>query len=233
MIRAHTRAPHLNAVATADIEPDTVIFTITRSSIICASTSEVVRQLPAVFAPPADATEDGEADDEHEDRSQDSWTSLILIMIYEHLRGDASPWKPYLEVLPTEFETLMFWTQDQLRQLQASSVLAKVGKEEADSMIRSKILPVVQEHADVFYAGAGARLSEDELLALAHRMGSTIMAYAFDLDKDEDEERGGDDEDDEWVEDREGKTTMGMVPMADILNADAEFNVRLRILTMF
>lgn len=202
-----------------------MLFTIPRSSIICASTSEVVKRLPAVFAPPADATEDGEADDEHEDRSQDSWTSLILIMIYEYLRGDASPWKPYLEVLPTEFETLMFWSQDQLRQLQASSVLAKVGREEADSMIRTKILPVVQEHADVFYAGAAAKLGEEELLALAHRMGSTIMAYAFDLDKDEDEEKGGEDEDDEWVEDREGKTMMGMVPMADILNADAEFNV--------
>ena len=55
-------------------------------------------------------------------------------------------------------------------------------------------------------------------------MGSTIMAYAFDLENDEDKP-DAEDEDDEWVEDREGRLTMGMVPMADILNADVVFNV--------
>jgi UV DNA damage endonuclease len=54
-------------------------------------------------------------------------------------------------------------------------------------------------------------------------MGSTIMSYAFDF-QNEDEEDEKDEE--EWVEDREPKSTMGMVPMADILNADAEYNVR-------
>jgi hypothetical protein len=48
------------------------------------------------------------------------------------------------------------------------------------------------------------------------------MAYAFDLENDDDEEQEGEDE---WVEDKDGKVLMGMVPMADILNADAEFNV--------
>ncbi len=46
------------------------------------------------------------------------------------------------------------------------------------------------------------------------------MAYAFDLEaEDEGEEEDG------WVEDKEDKT-LGMVPMADMLNADAEYNVR-------
>jgi SET domain-containing protein 6 len=52
------------------------------------------------------------------------------------------------------------------------------------------------------------------------------MAYAFDLDNANEE---SEDEEDGWVEDREGKTMLGMVPMADILNANAEFNVRMHV----
>jgi SET domain-containing protein 6 len=48
------------------------------------------------------------------------------------------------------------------------------------------------------------------------------MAYAFDLDNGNEE---SDNEEDGWVEDRDGKTMLGMVPMADILNANADFNV--------
>lgn len=50
-------------------------------------------------------------------------------------------------------------------------------------------------------------------------MGSTIMAFAFDLETDDE-----DDGEDGWVEDGEGKSLMGMVPMADVLNADAHSN---------
>ena len=46
------------------------------------------------------------------------------------------------------------------------------------------------------------------------------MAYAFDIEAEDESE-----EEDGWVEDKESRT-LGMVPMADILNADAEFNVR-------
>jgi hypothetical protein len=55
-------------------------------------------------------------------------------------------------------------------------------------------------------------------------MGSTIMAYAFDLENEDGHEEN---EEEEWVEDKDGKTMMGMVPMADILNADAEFNAHI------
>jgi SET domain-containing protein 6 len=119
----------------------------------------------------------------------------------------------------------MFWPPAELSELQASALVAKVGKEEADRMITSKILPVVRAHDHVFFPPACHRLDDAHLLELAHRMGSAIMAYAFDLEKDDDND--GADEDDEWVEDREGKTMLGMVPMADILNADAEFNAHI------
>lgn len=153
----------------------------------------------------------------------DNWSSLILVMIYEFLRGPESGWAPYLDVLPETFNTPMFWSDEELEALQASHLRGKIGKDDAEDMFRSKILPVIRSHADVFVDSQAC--SDDELISLAHRMGSTIMAYAFDLENDEgnDEEN----EDEEWVEDREGRTMMGMVPMADMLNADAEFNAHI------
>lgn len=176
------------------------------------------------------SAEDGDDDDEN-DRSQDSWTSLILVLIYEYLQGASSPWRPYLDVLPTigDFSTPMFWAADELTELQASPVAGKVGKDEAEKMVRTKILPVVRAHPAVFFPEGSPELSDDELVQLAFRMGSVIMAYAFDLEKEDDEEKDNEDaeEEDEWVEDREGKTMLGMVPMADILNADATFNAHI------
>lgn len=170
---------------------------------------------------------EGGEDDDESDTSQDSWTSLILVLIYEYLQGASSPWRPYLDVLPTitDFSTPMFWAADELAELQASPVAGKVGRDEAEKMVRTKILPVVKANLAVFFPEGSQELSDDEVVQLAFRMGSVIMAYAFDLEKeDEDAE---DEEQDEWVEDREGKTMLGMVPMADILNADATFNAHI------
>jgi N-lysine methyltransferase SETD6 len=143
-------------------------------------------------------------------------------MIYEYLQGEKSAWRPYFDVLPEEFDTPMFWPDKELDDLQASAIPGKIGKDEADNIFRARVLPIVEEHASVFYPEGSERLSEDQLMTLAHRMGSTVMAYAFDLENEDEE---NEDEEDEWMEDKEGKLLMGMVPMADILNADAEFNV--------
>ncbi|RYP49150.1 hypothetical protein DL768_005084 [Monosporascus sp. mg162] len=213
-------------LATADIPEDTVLFTIPRKAIISVESSDLSKRIPEVFEDSTTALEDAdnEADEEGGETSAtpDSWVSLILVMIYEHFQGEKSPWKPYLDVLPRTFDTPMFWSENELSELQASAITSKIGKDEAENMFRAKILPVVHSHAGVFYSEGAARLCEDDLIELCHRMGSTIMAYAFDLENDED--RPDSENEDSWVEDREGKLTMGMVPMADILNADAEFN---------
>lgn len=211
-------------VATADIEPDTVLFTIPRESVICTASSSLPSQLPNVFAPPEEQGDaSGSADDESP-ASQDSWTRLILVMLHEYLRSPpGSQWQPYLDILPATFDTPMFWAAYELAELQASSVVSRIGAAEAENMIAAKIIPVVRANESVFFP-SGVALSDEELVNLAGRIGSTIMAYAFDLEKDEDEEQ---DEDDEWVEDCEGKTELGMVPMADVLNADADFNAHI------
>ncbi|KAL4728843.1 Ribosomal lysine N-methyltransferase 4 [Fusarium chlamydosporum] len=196
-------------IALKDIPADTTLFTIPRNGIINIETSELPKKIPDVF--------DLDKPDEDDVPGLDSWSSLILVMIYEYLQGENSQWKAYFDVLPSSFDTPMFWSEDELDQLQASHMRHKIGKEQAENMFRKTLVPIIRSNPSIFNA---ENKSDDELVEIAHRMGSTIMAYAFDLESDEEEEE----ETDEWVEDREGKSMMGMVPMADILNADAEFN---------
>lgn len=158
--------------------------------------------------------------DEDEQQALDSWSALILIMMYEFFLGPQSKWKPYIDVLPLTFDTPMFWSEEELSHLQASATVNKIGKADAEEMFRTRLIPAIRGNPSVFASSGDC--SDEDLIGLAHRMGSTIMAYAFDL---ENEEAENDDESDGWVEDREGKSMMGMVAMADILNADAEFNV--------
>lgn len=179
-------------------------------------TSELPKKLPNVF--------DGSLDENDEDSEPlDSWGSLILVMLYEYLQGEGSQWKPYIDVLPSTFDTPIFWSSSELKELEGTCLTAeKIGKQESDDILRGRLLPVVLQNPTVFYPKGARELNEDELLHLAHRMGSAIMAYAFDLDNDNEQ---SDDEEEGWIEDREGQTMLGMVPMADILNANAEFNV--------
>jgi SET domain-containing protein 6 len=204
-----------------NVPADTTLFTIPRNVIITAETSDLAKKLPRVF--------DGPVTYDHEEPGPlDSWQCLILVLLYEHLQGAASRWKPYLDLLPHTFDTPLFWTKDELRELDGTCLTAeKVGKKEVDKAIRSVILPIVQQNPTVFYPEHAKRLKTDELTALAYRMGSTIMAYAFDIgtDKDESDSENGPNEDDGWVEDTDGQIMLGMVPMADMLNANAAFNV--------
>ncbi|EKG16157.1 hypothetical protein MPH_06594 [Macrophomina phaseolina MS6] len=190
----------------SDIQEGEVLFTIPRSAVLSATNSSLSSILPQLF--------------EH----LDPWASLIVTMIYEYLRGDASPWKPYFDVLPAHFDTLMFWSDDELAELQASAVTQKIGKDSANEMFTNTIIPLVRRHASVFFPDPNTAqgASDGDLLALAHRMGSTIMAYAFDIEPDPaskqvDEEGYASDDEDEAL-------PKGMVPLADMLNADADRN---------
>ncbi|PHH89712.1 hypothetical protein CDD83_5439 [Cordyceps sp. RAO-2017] len=176
-------------VATRDIPADTTLFTIPRRSIMSIETSPLRQKLPHLFE------SQGDGDDE---QALDPWSALILVLVHEYFLGPSSLWEPYMAVLPETFDTPMFWSDEELAELQASPLLSKIGRAEADDMFRAKLLPIIRSRP----------------------MGSTIMAYAFDLENDED----GSDNDDGWVEDREGRSMLGMVPMADLLNADADFN---------
>ncbi|SGZ12166.1 BQ5605_C028g10485 [Microbotryum silenes-dioicae] len=189
------------AVALQDIQPDTLLFSLPRSILLTTSTSSLSSQVPL--------------------STLTGWTPLILSLMYEYLR--TSKWKPYFDLLPASFDSLMFWSDPELEQLKGSAVLDKVGKEEAELAYAEELLPFVEEYASVL----GNK--EDYTLDLFHRCGSWILSRSFHVESaDEDEDKpkrkhDGDDEnsdsDDEEEEEREDVADVAMVPMADLLNA--------------
>ncbi|KAF1957412.1 SET domain-containing protein [Byssothecium circinans] len=198
-------------VATQDITKDELLFRIPRPTLLTVSNSLLSSEIPK-------ATLD----------HLGPWLSLILVMLYEYINGSASTWAPYFAVLPSEFNTLMFWSDDELAELQASAVVHKIGKKAADESFRNELLPVIKEFAEIFFSGderAKERAEEmggEQGLRLMHNMGSLIMAYAFDVEpadakKEVDEEGYASEDEDEAL-------PKGMVPLADMLNADADRN---------
>ena len=133
--------------------------------------------------------------------------------MYERWRTDT--WTPYFELLPEEksFNSLMFWNEEELNELTGSTVLSKIGKEDADQAFEETVKPFVKKHEKVFGN------SEDYTLDLFHYMGSLVLSRSFHVDhkaKDEEEE---DDSDDEEEEEREDVADVAAVPFADLLNA--------------
>lgn len=122
----------------------------------------------------------------------------------------------------------MFWYPEELQELQASAVVDKIGKASAEESWKSSIIPVMLQHPDLFPL-SGVTTDEDKIAALiklAHMAGSLLMAYAFDIDRDDAKSENGDEasEEHDWEEDDEAEPLKGMVPLADMLNADADRN---------
>lgn len=127
-------------------------------------------------------------------------------------------------MLPKDhFNTLMYWSDAELEELQASTVRNKIGRAAADQMIRKHVVATIERYPDVFFPAAVERLAREEIESLGHRMGSTIMAYAFDLESDQEKNV---DEDGYATDDEDVLLPKAMVPLADMLNADVDYNVR-------
>ncbi|KAJ4302737.1 Ribosomal lysine N-methyltransferase 4 [Kalmusia sp. IMI 367209] len=198
-------------VTTQDINEDEVLFRIPRSAVLSVENSILSNEIPK-------ATFD----------HLGPWLSLILVMLYEYLNNDASNWAPYFRILPSEFNTLMFWQEDELAELQASAVVHKIGRQSADETFKSQLIPVIKEFAEVIFAGdtrapeRAAEMESPENVQLMHKMGSLIMAYAFDVEPAQSQKEV--DEEGYASEDEDEALPKGMVPMADMLNADADRN---------
>jgi SET domain-containing protein 6 len=138
---------------------------------------------------------------------------LTTLMVYESLRKD-SKWAPYFALLPQQLDSLVYWSETELVELQASTVIHKVGKAKAEEMFWQHVAPLGLENCamDIF-----------------HRFASIIMAYAFDIPEKintAEGHTGGEEGADELVSDDEDdeKTLLSMIPLADMLNADADRN---------
>ncbi|KAG8956267.1 hypothetical protein FRC04_004344 [Tulasnella sp. 424] len=134
--------------------------------------------------------------------------------------------------MPTTFNTLMFWSDEELAQLKGSTILGKIGKAEAEADYREKVLPLITRRPDLFPPAA---IATHYSLERYHINGSRILSRSFHVEKwsgkdqnqesDEDSEEpkdmdvddSGSSEDDD--EEREDTADVGMTPMADMLNA--------------
>ncbi|TVY55436.1 Ribosomal lysine N-methyltransferase 4 [Lachnellula cervina] len=181
-------------VAAADFAEDEVVFSVPRSAVLNVSNAL------------ADISDNASKDALSE---MPNWLAMTAVMVKEGQRSN-SKWAPYLAILPRQLESLVFWSESELRELQASTVVKKIGREGAEQMFAKYITPLDERNVE-----------------LHHRVASIIMAYAFDIPEDgEEKEPEHDGDDDELVSDdgEDEKTVLSMIPLADMLNADADRN---------
>ena len=204
----HTSA-NPDLVATTDIEAEKDLFEIPRSIVLSVENSDLHRKLPEALS------------------DLDSWLSLVVVMIYEYLERPDTFWRPYFRVLPDHFDTLIFWSPAELAELQGSAVTQKIGKQVADRMFCERVVPIVRNNPQMFPYPQGVESYEgpsgqEVILAMAHTMATLVMAYGFDIEKDESMQQV--DDEGFMSDDDEDNLPKGMVPLADMLNADAEGN---------
>lgn len=108
-----------------------------------------------------------------------------------------------------------------------SAVLDKIGKKAEETWCKT-ILPTMLNNEALFpLPSTNHHDRQRQLLEFAHIAGSMIMAYAFDIgddDSDDESEDAGDGATSDLTDDDEDNPTKGMVPFADMLNADAHLN---------
>ena len=112
-----------------------------------------------------------------------------------------------IDVLPKEFDTPMFWTDEELKELKGTEVVSRIGKVKSEEQYNQIILPLLAAHPELFditKCGLGA----------FHIMGSLVLAYSFGRTNSPDEED----------EDESTKVDIAMVPLADMLNANPQLN---------
>ncbi|KAL4245586.1 Ribosomal lysine N-methyltransferase 4 [Abortiporus biennis] len=135
------------------------------------------------------------------------WVGLILCMMYEESLGESSKWSGYLDVLPSTFDTPMFWSEEDIKELQGTAVVDKIGRGEAEKDYNEKLIPAIQSRPDLFPPEVIPRFYS---LERYHIMGSRILSRSFHVsewkpsDHDEEDEDEADENDHHDGEEGEG-----------------------------
>ncbi|PVG02510.1 SET domain-containing protein [Serendipita vermifera] len=152
------------AIALRDIEKDSTLFTIPRDTLLSTRTSTLRKQL-------------GERDWL---ALGTGWQPLIVAMMWEESKGIDSRWSGYLADLPEEFDTLMFWSEEELDMLQGSTVRGKIGKDDVEADYHQKVLPILQRRGDIFDP---TLLDTTFSLRRYHINGSRILSRSFHVEE--------------------------------------------------
>lgn len=158
------------AVALQDIPENHTIFTLPRSLILSTQTST----LPSVFG--------FEAWRKH--KLHKGWVGLILCMMWEEAQGSQGKWITYLTSLPTQFDTPMFWSDEELKELQGTAVVDKIGRDEAERDYHEKLAPAIKTRLDLFPSD---QIDTWYTLHRYHITGSRILSRSFNVERWESE----------------------------------------------
>ncbi|KAK6541592.1 hypothetical protein TWF694_007394 [Orbilia ellipsospora] len=144
------------------------------------------------------------------------WPALIITVMYEASKLD-SKWRAYLDSLPKQFDTLMYWTSEELQELDGSAVINKIGKEESEMWYSVDFQKILNKYGSEFEG-------VDVSLEAFHRVGSWIMAFSSDLEKPADAEnpRDEDEMDEDDIEYDALDSYKAMVPFAHLIPSDCD-----------
>ncbi|PCH36002.1 SET domain-containing protein [Wolfiporia cocos MD-104 SS10] len=153
------------AIALVDIPGEHTLFTIPRELTLSTRTSS----LPARIGRQA----------WKELGLEVGWVGLILCMMWEEAQGSTSRWFSYLASLPSNFDTPMFWSEDELDELKGTAVIDKIGKSDAERDYNEKLLPAVKSRPELFLP---EHIPQYYSLARYHIMGSRILSRSFHVE---------------------------------------------------
>ncbi|KAF8554242.1 SET domain-containing protein [Imleria badia] len=144
-------------------------------------------------------------------RLHKGWVGLILCMMWEDAWAHESDvmgrggqghddiqtkWGPYVRTLPITFDTPMFWSAGELEELQGTSVIEKIGRDDAERAYSEQLVPAIKTSTTLFPPSHHGRWYT---LDAYHRAGSRILSRSFTVtrwtDGDEvEEDKAGDSE---------------------------------------
>ena len=194
-------------MATRDFAKGEILFSLPPEHVLNINTSRALEKLPKLKALP-------------------DWLGLVAALVYEEGLGPRSKWHSYLQLMPITFDTLMYWSDSELQELQGSAILKRIGKESAESQFKELLLPILRDrcHTLGFLSSVfQSQDSETESIEILHRMATLVMSYSFDLTQITAE--GGDSELSGNASGLDDTITLkSMIPLADLLNADGHRN---------
>jgi N-lysine methyltransferase SETD6 len=232
-------------IALQDIESDDFLFSIPRSTLLNTRNSKLPELIKAT------ETSDSKNNIPNWSQIEQKWASLILCMLWERRRAQTGEeggqaWGPYLDIMPGTFSTPMFWSKDDLKLLEGTSVegktkafhgskltiadrpiqiAEKIGRQEAEAEYRDLIMPLLQGRPGIFLEETEDTAGELERYygrEQYHIMGSRILSRSFHVEpyseqKAMQQSAGGDaDSDDEMEGGEEEEEEASTEDVADI-----------------
>ncbi|OAX37925.1 SET domain-containing protein [Rhizopogon vinicolor AM-OR11-026] len=154
------------AIAVKDIPENHTIFTLPRSLTLSTQTST----LPSAFG----------ITGWRKHKLHKGWVGLILCMMWEEAHGNQGKWSAYFVSLPTHFGTPMFWSNEELQELQGTAVVDKIGRVEAERDYHEKLIPAIKTRPDLF---PSEKIDTWYTLQQYHIAGNRILSRSFQVER--------------------------------------------------